>query len=89
MGIDNPIYCDQVSLFGNSFGMLPNKNSDYRPAEITENSIKLIDLNQNNILEAEDIILFYGKSPNEWVFNSSSKNFEFEQHLYDNKIVIS
>ena len=85
MGIDNPIYCDQVSIFGNSFGMLPNKNSDYRPPEITENSIKLIDLNQNNILEAEDIILFYGKSPNEWVFNSSSKNFEFEQHLYDNK----
>ena len=46
MGIDNPIYCDQVSIFGNSFGMLPNKNSDYRPLEITENSIKLIDLNQ-------------------------------------------
>ena len=43
MGIDNPIYCDQVSIFGNSFGMLPNKNSDYRPLEITENSIKLID----------------------------------------------
>ena len=51
MGIDNPIYCDQISIFGNSFGMLPNKNSDYRPLEITENNIKLIDLNQNNILE--------------------------------------
>ena len=49
------------------------------------NSIKLIDLNQNNIFEAEDIILFYGKSPNEWVFNSSSKNFEYQQHLYDDK----
>ena len=85
MGIDNPIYCDQISIFGNSFGMLPNKNSDYRPLEITENCIKLIDLNQNNILENEDIILFYGKSPNEWVFNPSSKNFEYEQHLYDDK----
>ena len=37
MGIDNPIYCDQVSIFGNSFGMLSNKNSDYRPLEIAEN----------------------------------------------------
>ena len=34
MGIDNPIYCDQVSIFGNSFGMLPNKNSDYRPQKL-------------------------------------------------------
>ena len=85
MGIDNPIYCDQVSIFGNSLGMLPNKNSDYRPLKITENSIKLIDLNQNNILDSEDIILFYGKSPNEWIFNQSSKNFEYEQHLYDDK----
>ena len=78
-------------FFGNSFGMLPsNKNSDYRPTEITENSIKLIDFNQNNILEAEDIILFYGKSPNEWVFNSSSKNFEAPSNIYTIiKIVIS
>ena len=90
MGIDNPIYCDQVSIFGNSFGMLPNKNSDYRPLEIIENNIKLIDLNQNNILEGEDIILFYGKSPNEWVFNSSSKIFLNTSNIYMMiKIVIS
>ena len=85
MGADNPIYCNQVSIFGNSLGMLPNKNSEYRPEEINENRIKLIDLNQNNILDDEDKILFYGKSPDEWVFNQNSKNFEYEQHLYDNK----
>ena len=66
--------------------MLPRLNSDFRYADLVENAIQIYDANSNGIFESEDYILFYGHSPNKWIFNSSSGYFTHQRHLYSDEV---
>ena len=66
--------------------MLPKLNSDFRHDDLIENTIKIHDANNNGIFESSDYILFYGQSPNNWIFNSSSSSFSHQIHLFSDEV---
>ena len=82
----NNLQIQDIKLYGNGGGMLPRLNSDFRYADLVENAIQIYDENNNGIFESEDYILFYGHSPNKWIFNSSSGYFTHQRHLYSDEV---
>ncbi len=75
-----------IKIYGNGGGMLPKLNSDFRYSDLTENAIKVYDINQNGIFENGDYILFYGTSPNVWNLIEETNLFEYEIHLFDDEV---
>lgn len=80
------IQIDNIHIFGNGGGMLPYLNSDFRHDDLVENSIQIYDDNNNGIFEYNDYLLFYGQSPNTWTYDSITGNYNFNQHLYSDKV---
>jgi len=75
-----------IKVYGNGGGMLPNLNSDFRYSDLTENAIKVYDINGNGIFENGDYILFYGMSAHIWNFNENTNLFEHEMHLFTDEV---
>lgn len=72
---------EDISLFGNGTGMLPEANDAPRHDDLKENAI-YVSGNPGNNFSKSDYILFYGKSPHQWSFNESKGFYEHEVHLY-------
>ena len=66
IGIDvenlNP---DNLNIYGNGFGKLPELNSEYRPDDLLKNAI-YVDGESDGSFDPGDYILFYGRGPNKW-----------------------
>lgn len=77
---------EDIKIYGNSGGMLPELNSEFRHADLIENAIKVHDLNNNGIFENTDYILFYGTSADDWVLNTNTNLFDYHKHLYDDQV---
>ena len=87
LGINtNNLLVDDIKIYGNGAGMLPRLNSDFRFSDLVQNSIKIIDLNNNSLFEQGDYILFYGQSPDEWTYNDSEGYFSYQRHLYSEEV---
>jgi len=86
LGINtNNLNVNSIRLYGNGGGMLPRLNSDFRPEDLQENAIEIIDNNNNGIFEDGDLVLFYGQSVNEWTpYDNFVGKFNHHKHLYDN-----
>jgi len=80
MGITNP---SNPRVFGNGGKMLPLNSALPRPDDLTENAI-WIEKGTDGIFNQGDYILFYGKAPGEWRYNSDEQMFLHERHLYSN-----
>jgi hypothetical protein len=78
MGLSNPSF---VRVYGNGGSMLPLMNAIPRPADLIENSIYM-NKGADGIFNEGDYILFYGRGPVNWTYNSSSEMFEHQTHLY-------
>ncbi len=74
---------NQLKLYGNGGGMLPESNDSYYPDDILENAIEIHDVNQNGKFDGSDYFLFYGQGPNPWNYNKTIKRFAHSKHLYD------
>ena len=70
-----------IRIHGNGGGMLPEKNSIQRYDDLVENAILVVGENDGSF-DPEDYILFYGKGPHPWKFNSTLGRFEHENNLY-------
>jgi hypothetical protein len=70
-----------IRLFGNGGGMLPEANISSRITDLRENAI-FVSGQQAGIFGQGDFILFYGQSPNQWVFNPATRAFDHQIHLY-------
>ncbi len=70
-----------ISLYGNGGGMLPEYNGVYRPDDLLENAIAVVD-GGDNVFNAGDYFLFYGESPDAWELNSTKDTFEFYKNIY-------
>ncbi len=73
---------NDLALFGNGGGPLPEKNSDPRISDLAENAIYVADENNDGIFNNNDYILFYAEAANVWRYNSSSQWFEYTMHPY-------
>jgi hypothetical protein len=71
----------QIRLFGNGIGMLPEANSAWRPDDLVENAIEVIG-EADGVFHPSDYVLFYGRSPDRWTFNSSTARYSHQKHLY-------
>jgi hypothetical protein len=80
LGVDmNNLPSDAINIYGNSFGMLPEENSAYRPDDLLKNAIKLYD-GGDGIFNSGDYLLFYAAGPNKWKVSTSF--FEHEQNYF-------
>ncbi len=71
----------KISVFGFG-GMLPEKNSVFRYADIPELSIEIVDGNDGKF-DISDYLLFYAQGPDLWNYNASKKVFEHKLNIYD------
>lgn len=69
----------KIKIFGNGGRMIPLKNSDYYPADLTENAIQVSGEN-DGIFNDQDAVLFYAEGVDNW--NTDSKT---STNLYDSK----
>lgn len=68
MGIDpSSIDPRKIRIFGNGNGIVPEKNSDERHDDLTENPIMVMG-EEDGVFNEDDYILFYGLSSIEWQF---------------------
>ena len=81
----NNLSCDRISIYGNGGGMLPKLNSDFRYDGIQENSISIVDINNNGIFNNNDYILFYGQSPDRWSYDANDNRYHHQKNLYSRK----
>ena len=81
MGMNvNSINPQNIRLYGNGGGMLPESNSDFRYDDLQENAIELIDEGNGNFY-----FLFYGEAPNTWAYNESDGLFHHIMHHYSDR----
>ncbi|HRS53717.1 MAG TPA: type IX secretion system sortase PorU, partial [Bacteroidales bacterium] len=80
-GVSLPVASDNIKLFGNGGGMLPEKNNLFRYDDLQENAIWVED-GGDGIFGPGDYILFYGESANKWQYNKNTNYFNHINHLY-------
>jgi hypothetical protein len=73
-----------IKIYSNGGAMLPTLNSEYRPDDLTENSI-YIEGEADGKLDSLDYILFYGQKPNRWK-EQTSKNCKKRKLRYEQNI---
>ena len=83
MGFD-PASIDptKISVYGNGGGMLPESNATKRTDDLLENAIVVNDGGDGR-LDPGDYVLFYGESPDKWIFDYSTIFiFTHQKNLY-------
>ncbi len=82
MGVDaDNINPQNIRLYGNGGGMLPELNSTTVPDDLIENAIWVEDGGDNSFDEG-DYFLFYGESPVKWVYEPINLAFSHIENLY-------
>jgi hypothetical protein len=70
-----------IRIFGNGGGMLPESNAGYRSDDLLENAIQVVGESDGKFNDG-DYVLFYGESPDQWVYNGSSHLFTHSKNVY-------
>jgi hypothetical protein len=82
MGVDpasiNP---QDIKIYGNGGGMLPENNADSRIDDLFENAI-FVSGESDGKFDPSDYILFYGEGPVKWSYNSTDKRFHHQTNYY-------
>ena len=83
MGIDiSSLNPNQIRIFGNVSGILPEKNSEARPDDLTEMAICVTGAEDNSFDEG-DLVLFYGQEPTRWILvDENNKTYRRERNYY-------
>lgn len=72
----------KLAIYGNAHnGALPQANDAERPKDLIENAI-LVHGESDGKFDTDDYVLFYGKSPDHFSYNSTTDNFQFEKNPY-------
>lgn len=83
IGIDidnlNP---NDLNIFGNGYGKLPEANNVWRPDDLIKNSILVVDGGDNSF-DQGDYVLFYARGPHKW-FEGGSYGFSRDLNIYAN-----
>ncbi len=82
MGFDVNVNSANIAVFGNGGGILPEKNNDPRPDDLTQLPIVVVDGGDGKMNEG-DYLLFYGQGPVVENFNPFLHIFNHETNYYD------
>jgi hypothetical protein len=72
---------NQLNIFGNGEGMLPEENNVYRADDLAKNAIQIIG-DSDGTFDDGDYILFYGWGPHRWYANGTVE-FERKTNVYE------
>ena len=78
MGFNNP---ENIRVYGNGGTMLSYMNADPRPDDLLENAI-FMEKGSDGIFNEGDYILFYGKGPVKWSYDTLQEIFTHQINLY-------
>lgn len=73
---------NQIHIYGNGEGRLPELNSEYRTDDLAQNAVYVVG-GEDDLLNNEDYILFYGWGPNRWYENSGK--FYNDKNIYSDE----
>lgn len=83
LGIDlSTINTNNLQLFGNVGGRLPQNTSENQPSDLSEIPLRMFDGGDNN-LNSNEYFLFYAEGPNRWSFDNESDGYTHERNVYD------
>jgi hypothetical protein len=78
LGLENP---SNTRIFGNNFGQLSYYNDDPKPDDLDELSI-YINQGSDGIFNEGDYLLFFAKGTGRWVYNQTTKVYDYIHHNY-------
>ncbi len=78
LGFSNPA---SVRVFGQGGAMLPYENDQPRLDDLPENAV-FFEKGADGVFNQGDYLLFYGKGPGTWVYDSVNQEFTHNPHLY-------
>lgn len=84
LGITGNIPSNQIRIFGNGGGMLPEANNTKPIDDLEENSIMVFD-GGDGVLNGSDYILFYAQGPDHWYKDSMNKRFTHKKNIYSDQ----
>jgi hypothetical protein len=70
-----------IKIYGNGGGMLPQANNIPRAKDLIENAIS-VEGEADGRFDNQDFILFYGQSPHAISYDSLSKSFKHQFNIY-------
>ena len=82
LGITETVNLNNLRIYGNGGGMLPELAGTERYDDLAENPLKIYDQNNNGTFDAGDYALFYAVGPDIWTYNADNQGFEHSKHLY-------
>jgi len=78
LGLGNP---SNPRIFCNNSGQLSYYNDNPKPDDLRELSI-YISSGSDGVFNEGDYLLFYGKSTHRWIFNETTKSYNYLRHNY-------
>lgn len=81
LGAANNINSNNIRVFGNGGGMLPEQNSAPRPDDLQEIPLLMLD-GGDGIFNGNDFALFYAEGPHSWQFNEGNQRYEHQINAY-------
>ncbi|HAS46920.1 MAG TPA: hypothetical protein DCS93_40920 [Microscillaceae bacterium] len=84
MDVDN-INPQNIQLYGNVGGMLPQANNATRVDDLQENAIWVVG-QEDGKFDSGDYILFYAQGAVSWNYNATQKRFEHTQNIYSDSV---
>jgi hypothetical protein len=83
MGFNVPINANNIKVFGNVGGMLPQALNISRPFELRENAIFVSGTDET--FDKGDFILFFAEGPDRVQYDVNRQVFAYENNLYSDK----
>ncbi|MCX6279746.1 MAG: type IX secretion system sortase PorU [Bacteroidetes bacterium] len=74
-----------IRIYGNGGGMLPEANAATRIDDLMENAI-FVAGEDDGRFDAGDYILFYGQCPDQWVYSNTEKIFHHRKNVYSDRM---
>lgn len=86
MGLNpSEIDVNNLGIFGNYLGMLPEDNGKPRLDDLQENSVEFVGM-EDGIFDEDDYILFFAQGPDTWSFSPFTNRFEHSKNIYADTI---
>ncbi len=85
IGLGSNISIQNIGVFGNGIGELPEANAAFRYDDLQENGIFVSDQNGDGIFNGSDFLLFYGRGSKRWVYNETTGFYGHRNQHYSDK----
>ncbi len=83
-GFSGSIASANIRFYGTGGGVLPESNQQAIGDDLPEIAIEMND-GGDGVFDGNDFFLFYAPGPDQWIFNTSTREFEFRKNPYSDR----